>query len=814
MDQNSMPEEHELVQKMDSYQRVQDGLIFHCTTSQARSIDIQLAVCTPHILRFKMCPDAKLKSVKGLLEVKEDWRPSAFDVFEKPEAVCIDTGVIRFEVQKKPWKYVIYNRPGEIVLQENTYDLDAHGNYRSLPLGFTTEVAKFCRSNEAFYLSPGESFYGFGEKFTRLNKLGQRIRCWNCNPFGAGTEEAYKNIPFFMSNKGYGIFVNTTYPVTFDMGNKSLMSIAIVVEDPRLDLYIIYGPSLKDVLARYEEITGWPSLPPKESFGIWHSPPAKIVGSACYWPSLRSIVAIAKKFSQLDIPIDYFMVVGFATSVAETKEICERLCAIGVKVGMYVAPLLNVGTEMEKEARAHGYVLTRQDGSPYEISLGMRPEGERGVSEYSLAMIERGGTWRDRHNRIFYTSCLMPDFTNPDTVKWWKSKIEERMKVGCFGIAMSDFGEDVPADACYHNRRSGFEMHNIYTLLYQKASYEAVAESTGHRGLVNARSGTAGLQRYPICWCGDPNCEWEDMLACMRAGLSIGLSGVPFWSCDNGGYQARTGHLTPELWIRWSQWSMFTSHVRLHGTEPLRAPWTFGDRAIENFRKYAKLRYRLLPYIYSHAYHAMKTSLPMMRAMILDFQDDPNTHNIEDQYMFGDAFLVAPVCQRTNKRTVYLPKGTWFDYWTCKEYDGPTLLNIEPALDVLPLYVRGDSIIPMGPDMSYVGEKSFNPVTLDVWLCSEADFTLYDDHEIVRCCAKKKEDKIFLDLDASEKKYMAKFNKTGCPIKVSLNGVDVPQLLSHEELKKSEFGWHFDPSFVVYVKFNALGSRSRLVLQT
>ena len=231
-------------------------------------------------------------------------------------------------------------------------------------------------------------------------------------------------------------------------------------------------------------------------------------------------------------------------------------------------------------------------------------------------MIDRDDDWRDRHNGIFYDRCLLPDFTNPEAVKWWKDRIVKIMQAGCAGIGMSDFGEDVPADAYFHNGRSGEEMHNIYTLLYQKATFEAVEEGTGNRGLVNGRSGTAGLQRYPICWSGDPNSEWEDMLANMRAGLSMGLSGVPFWCADNGGYHGVVGHLTPELWIRWSQWSMFQSHVRLDGSPPFRTPWNFGDEALENFRQYAKLRYRLIPYIYSQAYEATKSGLPTMRAMV------------------------------------------------------------------------------------------------------------------------------------------------------------------------------------------------------
>ncbi|MBC7090556.1 MAG: glycoside hydrolase family 31 protein [Nitrososphaeria archaeon] len=832
-----MIEEHEFIKSLLSFEKIKNGIIFHCKTNQGRTVDVELTVCSPYILRFRMCPDEKLKSIKSLLEIKENWSPCGFDVIEETDTVTVDTGILYFKVKKEPWTYTIYDKAGEIILKENTSDRDAHGNYRSLPLGFTVENGKFCKSNETFSILPGECFYGFGEKFTKFNKLGQRIRCWNCNPFGAGTEESYKNIPFFISNRGYGIFVNSTYPIIFEMGNRSLMTYTILVDDPRLDLFIIYGPSLKDVLARYVEITGFPSLPPKESFGIWHTPyfidtqpwlatPKRKFNFAYPLPSnekldenivkeyFDSVEETAKKFRELDIPIDIFMCVGFGVTPLHAREICERLKPYGIKVGMYVAPLLALGRNIEKEARSLGYVLKKSDGSPYEIPLGFKVyAGERGVPEYSLEAIERTEAWRWRHNKIFYELCLMPDFTNPEAVKWWKNKIAEYMKAGCFGVAMSDFGEDVPADACYYNGRPGKEMHNIYTLLYQKATYEAVAESTGHRGLVNARSGYAGMQKYPICWSGDPNCEWEDFLANIRAGLSMGLSGIPFWSCDNGGYQSNIGHLTPELWIRWTQWSMFTSHVRLHGEPPPRVPWVFGEKALEIFRKYAKLRYRLLPYIYSQSYIATRTGLPLMRAMILEFQEDPNCYNIEDQYVFGDSFLVAPVCSPSGKRSIYLPKGIWFDYWTGKEYEGPAILSLNVPIDVLPLYVKGDSIIPMGPDMSYVGEKPFNPITLDIWLCSEAETILYDDDEIVNCRAKKKEDKILLEIGASNKTYIVKFNKTSCPLEVSLNNVNLPKAANYNEFEKSKRCWYFDNSFIVYIKFDALGITNKVKLQ-
>jgi alpha-D-xyloside xylohydrolase len=822
-EQGGTTEEHESVQKMASFEKVKGGVVFHCTTSRGKNVDVSLTVCTSQILRVQMCPDGELRNVKGLLEIKEDWRPCAFDVTEKAGAVSIDTGALRFEAQRAPWKYVVYNRKGEVVLQEHVNDIEVTGDCRSLPLGFTTTAGKFYRSNETFYLAPGEHIYGFGEKFTRLNKLGQSIDGWNTDAWGSGTPDVYKHIPFLLSTRGYGVFINTTFRLRGEIGRQSLMAYSLWVDDPRLDLFLIYGPGLKEVLARYEEITGWPAFPPKESFGIWFTPP---------WTRRRTVdnlVAMAKKFRELDIPIDHFaLVIDLPRGKGETnkeqldwtRELSRELGKMGIKTGLYTAPMLEMGSEMEQEARAQKYAVMKKDGSPYEALLVNKPSVDFGKRvDCTLAAIGRSDEWRAGVFRDTRDPVLLPDFTNPEAVKWWKNKVAERMKAGCYGIEMSDFAEEIPPDTYYHNKRTGLEMHNLYAQLYQKANFEAVAESSGHRGLVNARSGTAGMQRYPICWSGDPNCEWEDMANTLRAGLSIGLSGVPFWSCDNAGFDDEHGHLTPELWIRWSQWSMFISHVRLHGMGPARVPWSFGERAIENFRKYAKLRYRLLPYIYSHAYNATKTGLPMIRAMVLEFEDDPNTYNMEDQYLFGDAFLVAPVYTPANERTVYLPEGTWYDYYTGKEYAGPNTLHIEPPLEVLPLYVRGDSIIPMGPDMAYIGEKPFDPITLDIWLSSEAEFTLYDDderartEEIVRCQANKKQGQIVLDVSASRKAYVAKFNRTGSPAKVSLNGTDMPRLSSQAELEKAELGWYFDASLVVYAKFRGLGRTNKLTLQ-
>lgn len=811
-------EGHQFIQRISSSKKIDGGVLFSCITSSGREVNVELKVCTDHIFRIKRYPAEGKQDMESLLEIKRDWDVQDFDVVENSEKITVKTESLRFECIKEPWQYIIYDKHDKAILKEHITDVDVHNNYRSLPVGFITESGKIRRANETFHIYPGECFYGFGEKFTRLNKLGQRLIGWNTNPFGPGTEESYKNIPFFMSTRGYGIFVNSTYRITYEMGNRSLMSYTIIVDEPRLDLFFIYGPRLKDVLRRYAKITGFPSLPPLDSFGIWYTPFA-------WSEDVNHYVELARKFREFDIPIDRFSCIVNLTAfpgrpdlpmkelVERTKALSNALSQEGIKIGLYVAPLLNIGTELEKEARENGYCLKKEDGSDYEVWLGVKGDSEVRETEYSLAMLERDNAWRERHNRIVYTPCLMPDFTNPETIKWWKNKIIALMQAGCLGIDMSDFGEDVPADAYYYNGRSGEEMHNIYPLLYQKASFEAVEEGTARRGLVNARSGTAGMQRYPICWAGDSNCTWEDMLATIRGGLSIGLSGVAFWSCDIGGYVPLKCELTPELWIRWSQFAMFLSHTRLHGIGPDRVPWNFGEKALNIFRKYARLRYRLLPYIFSCAYKCSQTGLPMMRAMVLEFQDDPNTYDRDDQYMFGDAFLVAPVYTPDNKRTVYLPGGIWFNYWTGEQYKGATTLYIEPSLEELPLFIRGDSIIPMGPEMDYIGQKPFDPLVLDIWLCETASFTIFDEEEMVECNAEKRGTRKVLEISNSKKHYIAKFNHTDCPQKVILNGQNLSRLGSTEEFKKAECGWYFEPPSTVFVKFKRVRKNTKIIIE-
>jgi len=343
---------------------------------------------------------------------------------------------------------------------------------------------------------------------------------------------------------------------------------------------------------------------------------------------------------------------------------------------------------------------------------------------------------------------------------------------------------------------TGREMHNLYPLLYNKAVFEAVEKYSNGRGIVWARSAWAGSQRYPIHWAGDQLCNFPSLACTLWGGLSLGLSGVPFWSHDIGGFK---GEPSPELYIRWAQFGLLSSHSRCHGTTP-REPWEFGEEALCIFRFYAKLRYRLIPYLYSYAHVASRTGLPLMRAMVLEYQDDPNTYHLGLQYLLGRELLVAPIYDKSSERHVYLPEGKWIDYWTKEEYKGPITIRYKAPLDVIPLFVEGDSIIPLGPEMGYVGEKEFDPLTLDVYLYERAKFTLYDDEQAVSFEGGRKGGDITFEISASRRTYIVQFNKTTCPRAVKVEGRGLQHYETREAFERVQEGWWYDPAGRLLVK--------------
>jgi alpha-D-xyloside xylohydrolase len=754
------------------------GITLRCFTNTGELAVVKLEFYTPQIIHYSMLPfDSTPK--ESYIPLKKDLEPVDIQVEEDMYSVWVKTSEVRVKISKSPFSINFYDKEGNLITREEPLDVTVSGSYAVEPVGFWAAGHEVTSTVETMFLSPDENFYGLGEKFTPFDKKGQEILTWNSDAYGVMTEKAYKNVPFFMSTKGYGIFVNSPSKIVFRMGSKSNVSYSFEAMDSTLDFYFIYGPNFKDILYRYTELTGKAPIPPKWSFGLWMSG-----GFQDIYRTRASFERLCEELRRQDIPCDVIHIDCFWEKVGtwcsfewdkeafpNPEDMIKKIKADGFKISLWENSYIPTGTKMYDEGAEKGYFLKKSNGSIYLIDPWYGPN--------PMALV---------------------DFTNPETIKWYKEKHKPFFDMGV-DVMKTDFGEAVPEDAIFYNGETGARMHNIYSLLYNKTVFEATEENTGRRGLVWGRSGYAGSQRYPTCWSGDPSCTFTSMAAVMRGGLSLSLSGFPFWSHDIGGFGTpQAGKPTPELFVRWAQFGLFSPHSRCHGTTR-RDPWDFGDEALKIFRFYVKLRYKMLPYIYSYAYMASRTGLPLVRPLFLEWQEDINTYDKDLQYMFGSELLVAPIYDEKGRRPIYLPKGKWIDYWSGEEHDGPITLDYKAPLHILPLFVKGNSIIPLGPEANFIEEKPFDQIMLDIYLYNETKFTLYDE-EVIEIAATKNDDEIRLNIGESKnvRAWTAKFNKTKSPGQVKANGGNLKKFLSKEDFDKAEEGWWWDGKENTYVK--------------
>jgi alpha-D-xyloside xylohydrolase len=771
------------VEKLKSFDKGGNWVSLKCETNTAKTAIIRLEFCTPQIVHYSMLTSEAKSSKSDFIPLRKKWLPTTIATKETDNQLLIETSDLRVRIEKSRFAVSIYNNKENLIIREEPFDVTVTGSYNVEPLGFWTRGDSVTAVTDTFFLDPDERFYGFGEKFTSLNKKGQEITCWNHDSWGVMTEKSYINIPFFMSTKGYGIFVNSSCKTFFRMGSNSNVSYSFIVNDSILDFYLIYGPTLKDILYRYTDLTGRSSVPPKWSFGLWMSG-----GFLDIYKTRDSVEKLGEQLRQSNIPCDVLHIDPFwikegcwcsfewdEDAFPNPEKMIETLHSKGFKVSIWENPYVPIGTKMFEEGHKAGYFLKTCTDAPYLMDpwYGNNP----------MAIV---------------------DFTNPKAVEWYKEKHKLLFEMGV-DVMKTDFGEEIPENVVFYNGETGTRMHNIYSLLYNKAVFEATEKYTGRKGLVWSRSGFAGSQRYPTCWAGDPACTFASMTSVLRGGLSLALSGVPFWSHDIGGFGTPYKETpNPKLFIRWAQFGLFSPHSRCHGMKS-RNPWDFGDKAKNIFRSYVKLRYKLLPYIYSYAFIASKTGLPLMRPLVLEYQDDPNTYDKDLEYLFGRELLIAPIFNENGRRSIYLPKNKWIDYWTRKEYNGQTTLDYKAPLEILPIFIKGDSIIPIGPEKTFIDEKPPDIITLDIYLYSKASFVLYEDDKVVKIKAVKNEGGINLDISKSERTWIAKFNKTKAPSVVRTNGKELRRCINKNEFEHDQEGWWIDAYETVYIKIKAKG---------
>jgi alpha-D-xyloside xylohydrolase len=531
---------------------------------------------------------------------------------------------------------------------------------------------------EQLNLGVGECVYGLGERFTPFVKNGQVVDLWH-EDGGTSSELAYKNIPFYLTNRGYGVFVNHPELVSFEIGSEKVNRVQFSVPGEQLDYFFIYGPTPKEVLERYTALIGRPALPPAWSFGLWLSTsfttsydeetvtsfiqgmadrniPLHVFHFDCFW---------MKEFQWVDFEWDRRL---FSDPKAMLRRLKERGLHICVWINPYVAqksPLFDEG--MEK-----GYLLKRPDGDVWQ--------------------------W-DR----WQAGMGLVDFTNPEARRWYAEKLQRLLNMGvdCF---KTDFGERIPTDVVYYDGSDPIKMHNYYTYLYNETVFRLLEETHGKgNAIVFARSATAGCQQFPVHWGGDNTASFESMAETLRGGLSLSMCGFGFWSHDISGFEKTA---PPAVYKRWCAFGLLSSHSRLHGNESYRVPWLFDEEAVDVLRFFTKLKCRLMPYLYEAARQAHTRGLPIMRPMLLEFPNDPASATLDRQYMLGESLLVVPIFTYDGSVEYYLPEGRWTHFFTGRSVKGGRWLSERYDFFSLPLLVRPNTALVISdredrPDYDY-----------------------------------------------------------------------------------------------------------------
>jgi len=541
--------------------------------------------------------------------------------------------------------------------------------------------------HEQLSLKVGECVYGLGERFTAFVKNGQVVETWNKDG-GTGSDQAYKCVPFYLTNRGYGVFVNSPSAVSYEVASEKVSRVQFSVPGESLEYYVIYGPTPREVLEKYTALTGRPALPPAWSFGLW------LTTSFTTSYDEATCTSFIQGMAERDLPLhvfhfDCFWMKAFhwcdftwdPATFPDPPAMLARLKERGLRICVWINPYIAQASPLFAEGHAHGYLLKKPNGDTWQTDQWQAGMG-------------------------------IVDFTNPAACVWFKDKLRALLDMGVDAFK-TDFGERIPIDVQYHDGSDPVAMHNFYTHLYNKTVFDLLQD---HRGIgeatLFARSATAGGQQFPVHWGGDCYSTFESMAESLRGGLSLCASGFGFWSHDIGGFEG-----TPpfEVYKRWIAFGLLSSHSRLHGSSSYRVPWLFDDEACDVLRHFTKLKCRLMPYLYGRSVEASRTGLPVMRAMPLEFPNDPACDYLDRQYMLGGALLVAPVFSSDNTVDYYVPAGRWTEFETGRVLDGPGWKKETFDFLSLPLLVRPNAIVAVGAEDKRPDYEFCKGVTLRVY---------------------------------------------------------------------------------------------------
>lgn len=662
------------------FEVLDDGLILYAPCKEVRHrgdtlniplLTIKLSSPINNVIRVQTWHHKGGKEKTPNFDVKKD--SVSFKVDTNENEIYFTSGELKLKINKENFFIEYYNDEKKLTHSENK------------GLAWIKGPNKETYMRAQLNLGVGEYLYGLGERFTPFIKNGQVVDTWNKDG-GTSSEQAYKNIPFYLSNKGYGIFVNHPENVSFELGSESVSKSQFSVEGELLDYYIINGSSTKEALNNYTELTGKPALPPAWTFGLWLST------SFTTNYNEETVNYFVDEMEKRNIPLsvfhfDCFWMKEFEWSSFEWDEnvfpdpegMLKRLKEKGLKICVWINPYIAQKSKLFDEAVSKGYLLKKPNGDVWQWDLWQAGMG-------------------------------IVDFTNQDACSWYTRKLKDLLDMGVDSFK-TDFGERIPTDVVFADGSDPNRMHNYYSYKYNQIVFDLLKQEKGeNEAVVFARSATAGGQKFPVHWGGDCEGTYESMAESLRGGLSLTMSGFGYWSHDIGGFETLA---TPDLFKRWVAFGLLSSHSRFHGSNTYRVPWEYDEESVRVTSHFSKLKNRLMPYIFKASVENNKTGLPIMRSMVLEFQDDIATHTLDTQYMLGDSILVAPIFNEEGNGSYYLPKGKWTHLLSNEVVNGGEWKEGNYDYMSLPLFVKENTILPIGenenkPDYDYVNNVTFH----------------------------------------------------------------------------------------------------------
>ena len=643
------------------------------------NLKFKIDFVTPRTVRIRMLTTpVEPKVSTSIMLAKEPGKDESWKVTETENTIVYAGNYGTVQINKNPWRVVLKDKTGRILSQTVTLRDADSTQVKYTPFSFIKRGSDNARRiNPVFTLTADEMIFGCGESATGLNKVGQKVNLFVTDPQGPETDQMYKPIPFFMSNRGYGMFMHTSAPVTCDFGATYIGLNKMFMGDENLDLFVFFGEP-KDILDEYTDLVGKPGMPPLWSFGTWMS-------RITYF-SEKEGYDVAANIRKNKYPCD---VIHFDTGWFDV----DWQCDYKFSENRFQNP-----QQMLKDLKSQGFHVCLWQ-LPY-----FTPK-----NRYFPELIKKDMYVKNGNGELPYEDVVL-DFSNPETVKWYQDKLAGLLNIGVSAIKV-DFGEAAPLNGIYASGKSGWYEHNLYPVRYDMAVSE-ITKKLHNENIMWARAAWAGSQRYPLHWGGDAATTNTGMLGTLRAGLFFGLSGFSFWSHDMGGFVKSTPE---DLYCRWLPFGFLTSHTRAHGAPPTE-PWLYDSKRVQDvFRKSAEMKYRLMPYVYAQAKECTEKGLPMLRALFVEFPDDPGAWKVDDEYLFGSQILVAPLLESgITGRTVYLPEGKWIDYQTEKVYEGGWHRIEAGSLPIIML-VRDGSVLPHLKLAQSTSEMDWSKMSLKVY---------------------------------------------------------------------------------------------------